>query len=295
MRRRQFLSQSAVALALPSLAAAIEPFDRPRPGPTKLALAAYSYRDELTPSDGQPAAMTLFDLVDWCRDHNVPGVELTSYYFAPDYDEPYLRRLARHCHTAGISISGGAIRNNFCLPDDALAAEVAEVKRWIDAYAVLGAPVIRIFAGKVPKSVSLEQATAQCIKGCEQAAAYAEERGVMLALENHGGITATPETMLPIVRGVHSPAFGVNFDSGNFRTDDPYRDLTQIAPYAINAQIKVAMGERGSRTPADLPRVLSILKDAGYGGWVALEYEEGGDTEAEVLRYLDQLRPLLAG
>ena len=180
------------------------------------------------------------------------------------------------------------------MPEDRREKELEHTRRWIDAYATLGAPVIRIFAGKVPKGATLEEATANCIATTQIACDYAESKGVMLALENHGGITATPDTMLPIVRGVESPAFGVNFDSGNFRTEDPYADLAKIAPYAINAQIKVNVGPRDAEVPADLARIVEILRDAGYGGWVTLEYEEAGDTRAQVVKYLGELRLLLA-
>ena len=95
-----------------------------------------------------------------------------------------------------------------------------------------------------------------------------------MALENHGGVTARADGLLEIVRGVQAPSFGVNFDSGNFRsTEDPYAELAQIAPYAINAQIKVEMFPGGRREMADLGRILRILKDSNYSGWVALEYE----------------------
>ena len=306
LSRRAFLAATAaVTLSRPRQATAIEPFDRPTPGPLKLSVAAYSFRKELTSQGDAAAVMSLFNLVDFCREQQVPGVELTSYYF-PFFDEArsgehpeerrqgYLQSLARHCHRQGVSISGGAIRNDFCVAEEKLAGQVEAVKRWIDAYAILGAPVIRIFAGKVPKGDTEEAARQRCIRGCQLAADYAEQRGLMLALENHGGITATPDSMLPIVRGVDSPAFGVNFDSGNFRTADPYADLERIAPYAINAQIKVKMGPHGEQVDADLPRIVDILKHAGYGGWVALEYEESGDVAAEVARYLGELRPLLA-
>ena len=292
MKRRDVLASLALALAAGPVAA-IEPFVRPQPGPLKLSLAAYSFREELTPDGDTPAAMTLFDLVDFCRQHGVPGVELTSYYFPPGFDEPYLRKLARYCHTSGVSISGGAIRNDFCVPEDRRDEQLTSVRRWIDAYAILGAPVIRVFAGKVPKGATLQQGQANCIAATQIACDYAASRGVMLALENHGGITATPEMMLPIVQGVSSPAFGVNFDSGNFRTEDPYADLAKIAPYAVNAQIKTEIGPKESPQPADFDRIVGILRDAGYGGWVALEYEEGGDTAAAVVKHLAELRTAL--
>jgi sugar phosphate isomerase/epimerase len=101
--------------------------------------------------------------------------------------------------------------------------------------------------------------------------------------------------MLRIVEGVEdSRWFGVNFDSGNFRTDDPYRDLAKIAPYAINAQVKVAVAPNGNKEEADLKRIVGILKDAGYRGYVVLEYEEPDDPRTMIPRYIDELRELIA-
>ena len=99
--------------------------------------------------------------------------------------------------------------------------------------------------------------------------------------------------MLRIIDGVKdSPWFGVNLDGGNFNTDDPYRDLARIAPYAINAQIKVMVTNNGKREVADFARIIGILKDAGYRGYIVLEYEEK-DPMTEVPKYLDILRELL--
>jgi sugar phosphate isomerase/epimerase len=300
--RRSFLCQSAattLAIAGWTLggqrAAAIDPFDRPQAGPLKLSLAAYSFRQELTRRGDEPAAMTLFDLVDFCRRQQLPGVELTSYYFPADFDRGYLRRLARHCHVQGVTISGGAIRNDFCVAPEKREAELAHVRKWIDAYAELGAPVIRIFAGSPPAGTTREEATERCVEACELACQYAASRGVMLALENHGGITDTAESMLRIVRAVQSPWFGVNFDSGNFKsTDDPYAELAQIAPYAINAQVKVEIWSGGKKIPADLARVVEILKAAGYGGWVTFEYEAKSPAREAIPGHLQNLRQLIS-
>ena len=90
-----------------------------------------------------------------------------------------------------------------------------------------------------------------------------------------------------------NPWFGVNFDSGNFETDDPFADLAKIAPYAVNAQLKVSISPGGKRQPADFERIVRILKDAGYRGFVALEYEESESPFKAIPRILDQLRPLL--
>ena len=126
---------------------------------------------------------------------------------------------------------------------------------------------------------------------CDHAAKF----GVYLALENHGGITGTAEQMLAIVRGVKSDWFGVNLDTGNFRTKDPYADLARIAPYAVNVQLKTEIQRQGAKKEeADLKRLVTILRKANYRGYVALEYEAAEDPKAAVPRYVKILRGLLS-
>lgn len=300
--RRQFLSRTAIA----SLAAAttgfiqspqsfgIDPFERSAPGPMKLSLAAYSFRQALSKSADQPESMSLFDLVDYCRLHNVPGVELTSYYFPESFDQQYLLDLRQHCHVQGISVSGGAIRNDFCVDSDQLETQLQQVRKWIDAYATLGAPVIRIFAGSPPKGVSREEAIERCANACQIACQYAAEKGVFLALENHHGITDTAESMLQVVKAVDSKWFGVNFDSGNFKVSGkPYDELAMIAPYAINAQVKIEIWQQDEKVPADLERIVGILRAANYGGWVVLEYEGSEPAQQAIPGHLQDLGKLL--
>ena len=98
--------------------------------------------------------------------------------------------------------------------------------------------------------------------------------------------------MLEILKAVKSAWFGVNFDSGNFHGPDPYAELAQIAPYAVNAQIKVEMKPAGAKVaePADLGRLVKILRDASYQGWVVLEYEAKEDPWKMVPAWLGKLR-----
>jgi sugar phosphate isomerase/epimerase len=276
-------------------ALAIDPFVRKEVGAMKLSLAAYSFRQSLSKPAGTTGAMDLFDLVDFCRKHQVPGVELTSYYFPEGFDESYLKRLRRHCHAQGVSISGGAIRNDFCVAPEMRQAQLDEVRKWIEAYAILGAPAIRIFAGSPPQGVSRAEAIGRCIEACERACEIGAKHGIFLALENHHGITDTAESMLQVVRGVRSEWFGVNFDSGNFKsTDDPYAELAMIAPYAVNAQVKVEIFEHEKKVEADLPRIIEVLRQAQYGGWVAFEYEADVPAEEAVPGHLKSLANLLS-
>ena len=291
LSRRGFLAAGAAGAAtLTSTASAAGLPERNGASHMKLSLAAYSF-NRLLPRGEKPGEITLDDFVDFCAKLNLDGTELTSYYFPQEVTNEYLMSLKQRTFRLGLDISGTAIGNDFCLPEgEKRDAQIQLCKTWIDHAAVMGAPVIRIFAGKVPKDDTEEAALDRCVAGIDECLEYAAQKGVFLALENHGGITATPEQLLAIVKRVKdSPWFGINFDSGNFRTEDPYGDLEKIAPYAINAQIKVMVGPRGAEEHADLKRMVNILRDANYRGYVVLEYEESKPWE-EIPGYIDQLR-----
>jgi sugar phosphate isomerase/epimerase len=153
----------------------------------------------------------------------------------------------------------------------------------------MGAPTIRIFAGNLQKGSTESQARQLTIDAIRQCCDYAGRKGVILALENHGGIVSTADQLLSIVREIDSEWFGVNWDSGNFRSEDAYGELEAIAPYAVTAQIKTKVGGK----PADLARVVKILKDVNYRGWVSLEYEDEEEPKVAVPRYLAELRKLI--
>jgi sugar phosphate isomerase/epimerase len=287
--RRQFLATSAAAIAAPVFA--IDPIKRP-PGPPnlKLSLAAYSYRQAL---DLKKPTMTLFDFIDLGATLPLDAVELTSYYFAETTDA-YLDKLKAHAAAKKLAISGVPVRNDFCQRDEGKRkTDVEHVQAWTRRAARLGAQTVRIFAGNLPKGDTLEDAQKRVVAAIEECCAVAEKVGVLLALENHGGITATPEQLLALVKPVKSPALGVNVDTGNFRTADPYADVAKIAPYGVVCQVKTEVSPGGKTEPADLKRMVQILKDANFHGYVALEYEAKEDPKTAVPRAVKELRRLI--
>jgi len=301
LHRRDLLKTSVASTLLgvmPAFAWGAQPRKKTGAAKFQLSLAAYSFNRQLERNwprgRSKPGEMTLLDFIDYCGEMNIPGTELTSYYFPKEVTPEYIEKVKQRCQSHGLTISGTAIGNDFCFEGKAFEVELATTRQWVDYAAMMGAPVIRIFAGKVPKGSTAEAAIDRCVLGINESVKYAATKGVTLALENHGGITATPEEMLAIIDRVDdSPYFGVNLDGGNFRTADPYGDLAKIAPYAVNAQVKVAINPNNKgKEPADLERVVQILRDAQYQGFLVLEYEEDNPRE-EIPKYLDQLRKLI--
>ncbi len=271
-------------------AAAIEPIVRNGKSLFKFSLAAYSYRDLFNAKSPEPR-LTLEDFIADCAKMQLQGTELTSYYFPENPSDEYLRSLKQQCFRLGLDVSGTAVGNDFCHPPGPERdQQIAHVKQWVDRAAVLGAPVIRIFSGH-PHGTSVEEAHRLCVEATEECCQYAGEHGVFLALENHGGLTTEAAGLMALVRDVKSPWFGVNLDTGNFRTADPYGDMAQLAPYAVNVQVKVSVAPAGgARQHADFRRIAQILADAGYRGYVVLEYEEDENPQVACPRYIDELR-----
>lgn len=298
--RRRFLAALGAGAACGSVAShpvtAVEPIRRNGKSQFKFSLAAYSYRDLLT---GKKGNLTLEDFVQDCAKFGLEGTELTSYYFPKEVTGDYLRSLKKLCFELGLDVSGTAIRDDLCLPKgEARDKEIAHVKAWIEHAEVLGAPVIRIFSGNAQKGQTVEEAHRLAVEGMEECCEHAGKHGVFLALENHGGLTADVEGMLQLVRDVKSPWFGVNFDSGNFHSNDPYAELEKIAPYALNVQIKVVVhrGEKKSSAsePSDYKRLAKMMRDVVYRGYIVLEYEESEDPREVCPRHLDEIRAAFA-
>ncbi|HTN75837.1 MAG TPA: sugar phosphate isomerase/epimerase family protein [Pirellulaceae bacterium] len=293
LNRRDFLFSTSAAALAGSVAHGIEPIARNGKAKFKFSLAAYSYRALFAAKEDK---LTLSDFISDCAKFGLEGTELTSYYFPTPTTPDYLRSLRKQCFQLGLDVSGTAVGNDFGFPPGEKRMEqIALVKRWIDQAEILGAPVIRIFAGHAKKDVTPAQSHSLMVSGIEECCDYAGKHGVHLALENHGGPTATADGLLAFVRDVQSPWFGVNLDSGNFHSEDVYAEMAKVAPYALNVQIKVVVsGPDGKKKESDYKRIAQILRDAHYRGYVVLEYEEAGNPREECPKFLDQLRTAFA-
>ncbi len=292
--RRQFLAVSALASTWslrPSLCSAIDPITRPSSKPDlKLSLAAYSYRQFL---NLKKPTMTLFEFIDFAATLPLDAVELTSYYWAETTDA-YAEKLRAHAGKKKLAISGVPVGNNFCVKEPkAYRAQIQSVKDWVARAAKVGATTVRIFAGSVPKGDTFAAAQKRVVAAMNECCEVADKHKVYLALENHGGITDTPEHLLELVKPVKCKWLGVNIDTGNFHTPDPYADIAKIAPYGVVSQVKTEVYPGKKKEEADLARVVKILKTANFHGYVALEYEAKEDPKTAVPRYVKQLRKLI--
>ena len=172
----------------------------------------------------------------------------------------------------GVVISGTGIRNDFASPDPAVREEgVQRARNWIIAASKMGAPVIRVFAGAISEDVDWEVAAGWMIECYKELAEVGAQYGVKIGIQNHGDMLQTAEQCIYVIKKVDSEWVGLIVDTGNFKTEDPYKDIATVVPYAINWQVKGSVFGLGSEIPTDYKRLVQIVKDGGYKGFIPVE------------------------
>lgn len=242
------------------------------------------------PTEGK---LDMLGFLEYCAETGFDAAELTGYFFSDPLGRPAINQIKRRAHLLGLDISGGAIGNDFGHPASSEFArkQVEHTKKWIDRYADLGAPTIRIFAGRSrPDGTSDADVITNVVANLEPVLRHAEKRGVMLGIENHD-FAVNVDYLLQILKRIDSNWLGVTWDSANLApTADPYQELARIAPYAITAQIKVTTRVNDQPVQADYGRLIDILRDAKYRGYLVLEYEESEDPYKAVPTFAADVR-----
>jgi sugar phosphate isomerase/epimerase len=308
--RRAFLTSAALgstALALsPSAEAAPKP-SRPR---IKLAIASYSYwhfRTERVPIESvinKAAALGVEGVDILHRQMDIPEKEpLTAAH------RSHLQKLKRHAFRQGIDLVAFSIHQDFVDPSpDYRRQQIEHTLKCIEIAYELGIPCIRLNSGRwntIQSFDDLMKARGEepilpghredegfqwCIDCIQQCLPKAEQCGVILALENHWGLTRTPEGLLRILKAVQSPWLGALADTGNF-LEDPYAKLELIAPHVVYLQAKTYHGGGEWYTlDLDYKRIARIFEKVGYTGYVGLEMEGKEDPDVAVPKSIATLR-----
>lgn len=259
----------------------------------KLSLSMYSLVAEV-----RAGRMDLMGFIDYAAAQDVTGVELLDIFWSDAERE--IPAAKAKIADAGLEVAVYSISNDFIQPEaSAREKELADLKRGVDIALDLGVDLLRVFSGSAREGVSQEQGLAWILDGLSAGAAYAEARGVTLALENHGRFAGRSDQVRDIIEQVNSPALRVNFDTGNFLPvgQDPLAAARELAEWVALVHLKdmglALPGETGHvfKDPdgraltgcvvgaglVDLAGIYAALDAAGYDGWYSLEYEGSAD------------------
>jgi sugar phosphate isomerase/epimerase len=281
MNRRELLK------TVPALAAAtqLRSQSSASKGHLRAGLVAYSFRKQF-----EAKAMTYEALIRYVSELGLDGLDTTVYWF-PDTSDQFLASLRRIAYKNAVSLYSIATRVRLCQPTPELQrAEVETAKKWIDIAVKVGATHVRVFGGKIPEGATESQAIAWAVEVMKRAAEYAGTKGILLGVEDDGGLTTTAEPTVEIVKQTDSPYAGINLDTGNFPKNG-YAQVALCLPYAVSTHFKVNIGssEGGAKEKADWDRLLGMFANAGYRGYISLEYEEKEAPETAVPRLAAEL------
>ncbi len=317
VNRRAFLSRSATTAAALAGSASLNPVSaapaNPSP-PIKLGIASYSYWHFKT------QRVPIETVIDKAARLGVSGVDILHRQMDIPEKEPltadhrsYLARLKRHAFRQGIDLVALSIHQDFVDPDPAYRRQQVEhTLKCIEIAYALGVPCIRLNSGRwntiasfddlmkargiepVLPGVTEDEGFKWCQDCIQECLGKAAECGVMLALENHWGLTRTPEGLIRILDAIPSPWLGGLMDTGNF-LEDPYPKLRQIASRTVYVQAKTYPGGGEWYTlDLDYKRIARILKDVGYTGYVSLEMEGKQDPDIAVPKSIALLKRAFA-
>jgi sugar phosphate isomerase/epimerase len=232
------------------------------------------------------------------------GVEILHRQMT-DESINYMNRLKRLAFVNGLDLIMLSIHQDFISPDkEERRKNINHTKHCIDLASQMGIPCIRLNSGRWRtiksfdelmaaggiepplEGYSNEDAFIWCIDAIENCLPFAEKAGVVLALENHWGLTTDINALLKIYKEINSPWLGVNLDTGNY-VGDPYPQIEQLAPYATIVQAKTYPGGGVWYTlNLDYKRIANILHKANFSGYVSLEMEGKEAAETAVPKSL---------
>ena len=317
LSRRHFLASTALAGAALSASPDITFAAAPRTSrkQIQLGISSYSYWHFKTEK------VSIETVIDKAAALGVGGVDILHRQMDLPEKEPltaghraYLRRLKRHAFTSGVGLICLSIHQNFVSPDGAERQKhIEHTMKCLEIAYDLGVPCLRINSGRwntIKSFDDLMKARGEepilpghteadgfnwCIDSLQKCVAKAAECGVMLAVENHWGLSRTPEGLLRIVNAVPSPWVGALMDTGNF-LENPYDKLKEIASKTVFVQAKTYPGGGEWYTlELDYPRIARILADAGYTGYVSLEMEGKENPDTAVPKSIKLLRKAFQG
>ena len=230
------------------------------------------------------------------QDYGIDAIELVNQFFMDRAkDQAYLADFKKRAADLGVSILLIMCDNEGMLGDPEQAKRSQAVEnhyKWAEAAKFFGCHLIRVNAyGAGTPQEQMEQ-VAQSVRGIAE---FCAKLGLNVLLENHGGLSSNAEWLVSLVKKVGLPNCGTLPDLGNFKVDehteyDRYKGVSEMMPYAKAVSAKsLNFDEQGNETRVDYRRMMKIVLEAGYRGYVGIEYSGDKLSEPEGIRATKRL------
>ncbi|MBN1674788.1 MAG: sugar phosphate isomerase/epimerase [Kiritimatiellae bacterium] len=261
-------------------------------GELKLCAGAWGFREIEIPAYLEACARLGFPYAEMNLGDN-PAVK----HLATLPDTGALSAMAEAEQASGVKVVCFCVGNDFTKPDQTkLGEDIARLKKQIDIAGDGGVEVIRVFAGFTPFESLNEDSYRRCADALAVVGQHGQDKGVLVALENHGGPTATGAQVRRLLEMANHPNVKANYDGGNFAhcREDPlsaYLVLRGRIGYTHWKDVRIVDGQLeycalGDGVTDWAPVVRALIED-GYDGYWTMEYEEPSDVETGMRKCID--------
>jgi sugar phosphate isomerase/epimerase len=225
------------------------------------------------------------------REYGIDAVEYVNQFFKDKAkDERYIKQMKQRAADAGVKSLLIMCDGEGRLGDADKTARTTAVEnhhKWVDVAKTLGCHSIRVNAAS---SGSYEEQLDCAADGLRRLTEFAAERDLNVIVENHGGLSSNGAWVAALMKKVDHPRCGTLPDFGNFHLGDDkwydrYAGVREMMPFAKAVSAKSHdFNEQGDEVHTDYRRMMKIVLDAGYHGYVGIEYEGGKLSETEGVR-----------
>ncbi len=294
LKRRDFIKQSAAitgGLALTGFSSSLISGCN-KPMPFKISLAEWSLHRTLWNKE--------IDHLDFAaiskNEFGIEGIEyVNSFFFEKSEDTAYLNEMKKRASDNGVKslIIMCDNEGNLGDPDKNKRNQAVENHyKWAEAAKFLGCHSIRVNARS---EGSWDDQVELAADGLRKLTEFGDSIGINTIVENHGGLSSNGKWLAAVMEKVDHPRVGTLPDFGNFRIQgdewyDRYEGMTELMPYAKAVSAKShEFDANGDETGSDFYRMMDIVLDAGYNGYVGIEYEGSVHSEMEGIRLTNEL------
>ncbi|QEG21726.1 sugar phosphate isomerase/epimerase family protein [Mariniblastus fucicola] len=310
LNRRDFLAATSAAAALTlaapatsTFAAINKPADEP---PFKISLAQWSLNREL-----RGGKMDNLEFAKTAKDLGINAIEYVNQFFKDKAeDTAYLDQMIKRCDDNGVKsllimVDGEGQLGN---PDDAARKKAVENHyKWVTAAKHMGCHSIRVNAAS---GGTYQEQAERAADGLRSLSEFAAQHDINVIVENHGGLSSNGQWLAQVIRKVDLDNCGTLPDFGNFWIEwprngkkgnyyDRYIGMAALMPFAKAVSAKAyKFDAEGNEVDIDFRKIMQIVYDAGYRGYVGIEFEGQGEAKEGITKtrqLLEKCRDELAG
>ena len=230
------------------------------------------------------------------KDFDIDCVEYVNVFFMDKAkDQAYLKDLKQRCDDLGVTSGLIMCDHEGDLGDASSAKRTEAVEnhyKWVEAAKFLGCHSIRVNARSTGEPKEQHE---RAVDGLRRLSEFGAKHDMNVIVENHGGLSSNGEWLVGVIKDVGLKNCGTLPDFGNFKINksqnyDRYKGVAEMMPFAkgVSAKSHVFDAE-GNETETDYLKMMKIVLDAGYHGYVGIEWEGETPDEAQGVKLTKQL------